>query len=289
MNLYPFEATVAREGVTWAEAIEQIDIGGPSLVRAAAKNHAFVTLATSPEQYAEILEQIQQSGGTQPELRRRLASAAFARTAAYDQAISEFFLQQEQSAEQGFPERTNLSLHRRSVLRYGENPHQKAAVYSAGTFPGPSLISARQLNGKELSYNNLLDLDSALCIARSLPDAAAVVIKHNNPCGAASAKTLADATRKALDGDPVSAFGSILGFNQVVDAATRGSARDARPVHRSRRCARLRAGGVGDSDHPSQVAKQCAVDGSRIRWIRPSAARSTGRLRADCWYRTPML
>ncbi len=220
VNLYPFEATVAREGVTWAEAIEQIDIGGPSLVRAAAKNHAFVTIATSPEQYAEILEQIQRSGSTDLELRRKLAGAAFARTAAYDRAISDFFQRQEQPQEEPFPESMTVTLRRQATLRYGENPHQQAAVYSDGSHTGTSLISARQLNGKELSYNNLLDLDSALNIACSLPDAAVAVIKHNNPCGAASSARLADATRKALDGDPVSAFGSILGFNQPVDAAS---------------------------------------------------------------------
>ena len=220
VNLYPFEATVAREGVTWGEAIEQIDIGGPSLVRAAAKNHAFVTIATAPEQYAEILEAIQRDGGTTADLRRRLAGAAFARTAAYDQAISNYFQRQASAHGERFPEQQTLVLHRRATLRYGENPHQQAAVYSEGASAGPSLISARQLNGKELSYNNLLDLDSALTIARSLPAAAAVVIKHNNPCGAASAATLADAAGKALEGDPVSAFGSILGFNGRVDAAT---------------------------------------------------------------------
>ena len=220
VNLYPFEQTVAREGVTWPEAIEQIDIGGPSLVRAAAKNHAFVTIATAPQQYAEILEQTQRDGGTTPELRRQLAGAAFARTAAYDQAISEFFESRSGAAAERFPPRRTIVLHRQAVLRYGENPHQQAALYSDGSFRGASLVGARQLNGKELSYNNLLDLDSALAIARSLPDAAAVVVKHNNPCGAASDRRLAEATRKALEGDPVSAFGSILGFNQIVDAAT---------------------------------------------------------------------
>ncbi len=220
VNLYPFEQTVARAGVTWPEAIEQIDIGGPSLVRAAAKNHAFVTIATSPEQYAEVLQQTQRDGCTTPELRRRLAGAAFARTAAYDQAISRFFQNQSAEPEERFPQQKTLVLHRQAILRYGENPHQEAALYGDGSFAGASLIGARQLNGKELSYNNLLDLDSALAIARSLPAASAVVIKHNNPCGAASDSRLAEATRKALEGDPVSAFGSILGFNKPVDAAT---------------------------------------------------------------------
>ncbi len=220
VNLYPFEATVARPDVTLDEAIEKIDIGGPSLVRAAAKNHAFTTIATAPEQYAEILEAVQADGATRLEHRRRLAAAAFARTADYDRAIAVYWQQQLEGPDAVFPERLELTLQRQASLRYGENPHQRAAVYRNPAARGASLIEARQLNGKELSYNNLLDLDAALTLARCLPAAAAAVIKHNNPCGAASAETLADAARKALDGDPVSAFGSILGFNQNVDAAT---------------------------------------------------------------------
>ncbi|MHB1033987.1 MAG: bifunctional phosphoribosylaminoimidazolecarboxamide formyltransferase/IMP cyclohydrolase [Pirellulales bacterium] len=218
VNLYPFEATVAREGVTDAEAIEQIDIGGPSLIRAASKNHAFTTVATAAEQYSAILEEITANGATSLELRRRLAAAAFATTARYDQAIAAYFAGQ--TAEGPFPGTINLGLRRKAVLRYGENPHQRAALYASADGTGANLVSARQLSGKELSYNNLLDLDSALAIARSLPDAAAVVIKHNNPCGAASASTLAEATKQALAGDPLSAFGSVLGFNRPVDAAT---------------------------------------------------------------------
>ncbi len=220
VNLYPFESTIARQGVSMSEAIEQIDIGGPSLVRAAAKNHAFVTIATSPEQYAEILDAVQQGGQTSFALRQQLAAAAFARTAAYDQAISGYFARELSDSDDRFAHQLSLSLSRKAVLRYGENPHQQAAVYSDGTSAGPSILTARQLNGKELSYNNLLDLDSALGIARAFPKAAAAVIKHNNPCGAATAESLADAAQKALDGDPVSAFGSILGFNQKVDSAT---------------------------------------------------------------------
>ena len=218
VNLYPFEATIAREGVTKEEAIEQIDIGGPSLVRAAAKNHKFVSIATHPEQYSSILEEVASGGTTTIELRSRLAAEAFARTAAYDRAIADFFCGE--TSEGPFAPTANITLHRKAVLRYGENPHQKAAVYSQVGAQGASLVTARQLNGKDLSYNNLLDLDSALTIARSLPDAACSVIKHNNPCGAASATTLDEAVRKAMEGDPVSAFGSVIGFNRVVDVAT---------------------------------------------------------------------
>jgi phosphoribosylaminoimidazolecarboxamide formyltransferase / IMP cyclohydrolase len=218
VNLYPFEGTIARPNVTIDEAIEQIDIGGPSLIRGAAKNHAFVTVVTDSSQYLTVLEQIQSAGSTTPELRRKFAQAAYARTAAYDRVISTYLAQQIQP--EVFPEHWFVHLRRRELLRYGENPHQAAALYAHDRHDGPSLVSAQQLSGKELSYNNLLDLDSALAIARSLPGAAAAVIKHNNPCGAASGASLAEAARKALEGDPLSAFGSVIGFNQVVDAAT---------------------------------------------------------------------
>jgi len=218
VNLYPFEATIARPDVTPEEAIEKIDIGGPSLVRAAAKNHAFVTIATSAQQYAEILEQIKAAGATTLALRRKLAGEAFAHTAKYDQAIAGWFAGQ--TAEGPFPGTLNLGLARKAVLRYGENPHQRAALYADTKTCGANLVSAQQLNGKELSYNNLLDLDSALEIARQFTQPAVSVIKHNNPCGAAVARSLAEALRRGLAGDPVSAFGSVLGMNRVVDAAT---------------------------------------------------------------------
>lgn len=218
VNLYPFETTVARKGVTHEEAIEQIDIGGPTLVRAAAKNHAFTTIVTQAADYSEVLEQITHQGHTTPELRRRLAADAFAETARYDQAIADFFIGQ--TAEGPFPATVTLSFTRKMVLRYGENPHQQAALYAKPNSHGASLVTARQLHGKELSYNNLLDLDAALTMVRLFPDPAAVVVKHNNPCGAASAGRLAVALQRALDGDPQSAFGSVLGLNRTVDAAT---------------------------------------------------------------------
>ncbi|MCA9170603.1 MAG: bifunctional phosphoribosylaminoimidazolecarboxamide formyltransferase/IMP cyclohydrolase [Planctomycetales bacterium] len=232
VNLYAFEATIAKPGVTDAEAIEKIDIGGPSLVRAAAKNHAFTTIATSADQYGEILAEVQRDGCTSLGLRRSLARAAFEKTAAYDRAIADYFARPtadglKETIVMGtaatlreLPANIEIQLHREMQLRYGENPHQAAAAYRSNVAGGPSLLTARQLNGKELSYNNLLDLDAALTIARSLPMAAASVIKHNNPCGAASAPTLADAVRKALAGDPISAFGSIIGFNRPVDGDT---------------------------------------------------------------------
>jgi phosphoribosylaminoimidazolecarboxamide formyltransferase / IMP cyclohydrolase len=218
VNLYPFEATVARKGVTPEEAIEQIDIGGPTLVRAAAKNHAFTTIATHAVQYSEILDQVTAHGCTTLELRRRLAGEAFAHTARYDRTIADFFAGA--TAEGPFPGTVTIGLTRKMVLRYGENPHQQAALYSRSDSRSASVVAARQLNGKELSYNNLLDLDSALTIVRQFSDPAAVVIKHNNPCGAAVSETLAAALGRAMDGDPLSAFGSVLGLNRAVDAAT---------------------------------------------------------------------
>ncbi|HMC11702.1 MAG TPA: bifunctional phosphoribosylaminoimidazolecarboxamide formyltransferase/IMP cyclohydrolase [Pirellulaceae bacterium] len=218
VNLYPFEQTIARSGVTPAEAIENIDIGGPSLVRAAAKNHAFTTIATEPGQYDTIIAELR-AGGTTLELRQKLAAAAFAHTAIYDAAIATWFSGYIEP-DAPFPAVMFVALNRKSLLRYGENPHQKGAVYVAPGCSGASVLSAPQLHGKELSYNNLLDLDSALAIVRVFREPAASVIKHNNPCGAAAAATLADAAKKALDGDPQSAFGGVLAFNRAVDSRT---------------------------------------------------------------------
>lgn len=226
VNLYPFEQTIARAGVTDAEAIEQIDIGGPSLVRAAAKNHRFTAIVTAPEQYEDFIDDVSTHGGTSHGLRRQLATAAFARTAAYDRTIADYFArttddktdnETDNETVADFANPLTRQWRRKSVLRYGENPHQQAAVYAKPTVES-SLVAARQLNGKELSYNNLLDLDAALGIARSFADPCVVVIKHNNPCGIACHDSLATATANALAGDPVSAFGSVLGFNRIVDA-----------------------------------------------------------------------
>jgi phosphoribosylaminoimidazolecarboxamide formyltransferase/IMP cyclohydrolase len=217
VNLYPFAATIARPGVTAAEAIENIDIGGPSLIRAAAKNHAFTAIATDAGQYQQVMEELR-GGGTTLAMRQKLAAAAFTHTAAYDSAIANWFGRA--PGGELFPPSLSISLEKKSELRYGENSHQRAAVYAEPRHAGASLTAARQLHGKELSYNNLLDLDSALTVVRSFREAAAAVIKHNNPCGAATGTTLAEAAKKALDGDPQSAFGGVLAFNRIVDAAT---------------------------------------------------------------------
>lgn len=218
VNLYPFEVTVARPECKFEEAIEQIDIGGPSLLRAAAKNHAYVAVVSEPYQYAELIEGLRSRGGTTLEQRRKFAAEAFGYTGCYDSAIAAYFAAQ---VDTPFPASMPVGLRRVNKLRYGENPHQGAAVYRAVTPPPTgSLVGAKQLHGKELSFNNLLDLDSALSIVRNIDLPSAVVIKHNNPCGAAQAKTLADALSNALAGDPLSAFGGVLALNRVVDEPT---------------------------------------------------------------------
>jgi phosphoribosylaminoimidazolecarboxamide formyltransferase/IMP cyclohydrolase len=238
VNLYPFEETIRRTDVTDAMAIENIDIGGPSLIRGAAKNHRYVTIATSAEQYPRILEQIKSSGGTTYDLRRELAKAAYQRTAEYDAAIAAYFsrtaaapggsrgFDATQTAAStpafrpGLLESMAVELRRKELLRYGENPHQTAALYVDPSAGQDTLVNARQLHGKELSYNNLLDLDSAWAMVRMLAEPAAVVIKHNNPCGGAANESLSVAIRRALNGDPVSAFGSVIAINRKVDVPT---------------------------------------------------------------------
>ncbi len=218
-NLYPFEQTVARPGVTPEEVIENIDIGGPSMVRSAAKNYHDVAVVTSPEQYPAVLDELRaHNGALTLELRRRLAAAAFARTAAYDQAISAYFARQAEDRQ--FPEHLVLRFTRKMPLRYGENPHQPAAFYVEPCVAHPCVATAEPLHGKELSYNNILDLDSAFNLVQEFAEPAAVVIKHNNPCGAAAGATLEEAFRKAYEGDPLSAYGGVLAFNREVDEAT---------------------------------------------------------------------
>ena len=224
VNLYPFESTIRKANVTFAEAIEQIDIGGPSLIRAAAKNHAFVTVATSPSQYESIAKELQSHHGISDALRLQLAAECFAETALYDSTIAEYLTKatvESHSPETiAMPKSITIPLRLQSGLRYGENPHQGAALYRLPGNFGATLTDAKQLNGKELSYNNLLDLDNALSIVRCFAKPSAVVIKHNNPCGGASAHKLSFACRKALAGDPQSAFGGVIGFNTLVDVET---------------------------------------------------------------------
>ena len=218
-NLYPFEATVAKPSVTVAEAIENIDIGGPSMIRSASKNHAFLGVVTNPQQYEKVLAALRQ-GPLPAALRVELAAAAFEMTARYDRAIANYMAgltRGETNPAGEFPATLSINLSLKSELRYGENPHQKAALYVEQSPPAASLAASEQLHGKELSYNNLLDLDAALNLVREFADPAVVVLKHNNPCGAGIGSTLKQAFERAWSGDPVSAFGSILGFNRPVD------------------------------------------------------------------------
>ncbi len=214
VNLYPFEATVAR-GAAYDDCVENIDIGGPALIRAAAKNHDFVTVLTEPAHYAGVLGELAAHGGTSTTLRRRLAGEAYARTAAYDAAIAAWFAAQR---EETFPQRLTIAGELRQTLRYGENPHQAAAFYASGNRPG--VATARQVQGKELSYNNLNDTDAAFECVAEFDAPTVVIVKHANPCGVATAASLADAWGAALRCDPVSAFGGIVAVNRTLDAAT---------------------------------------------------------------------
>ncbi|MGA9868231.1 MAG: bifunctional phosphoribosylaminoimidazolecarboxamide formyltransferase/IMP cyclohydrolase [Acetobacteraceae bacterium] len=211
VNLYPFEATVAA-GAPPAECVENIDIGGPALIRAAAKNHDFVAVLTEPDQYQDVLDELVAHDGTTLALRGRLAGAAYARTAAYDSAIAAWFAAREND---DFPRRLTLAGTLRQTLRYGENPHQKAGFYVTGTRKG--VATAIQVQGKELSYNNLNDTDAAIECVAEFEQPALVIVKHANPCGVALGATMAEAWEKALRCDPVSAFGGIVALNRTLD------------------------------------------------------------------------
>ena len=218
-NLYPFVQTVER-GANHEDVVENIDIGGPTLVRAAAKNYHDVAVVTNPIQYPEIVAELTgRKGSLSLETRERLAAAAFARIEKYDRAIADYFAVRTAGAS-SFPATLTRSWERKQELRYGENPHQKAAFYVDPAAKHPCVATAKVLHGKELSYNNILDLDSAFGLVREFAEPAAVVIKHNNPCGAAVGATLAEAFKKAHEGDPVSAYGGVLAFNREVDEAT---------------------------------------------------------------------
>lgn len=216
VNLYPFETTVAK-GAAFDDCIENIDIGGPALIRAAAKNHAFVTVIVDPADYGALQEAMAAGdGATAPELRRRLAAKAYAHTGGYDAAIAAWFARVEGET---FPQRLTLAATRRQTMRYGENPHQAAAFYTGGE-ARPGVATARQVQGKELSYNNLADTDAAFELVAEFAPPAVAIIKHANPCGVAIGATLGDAWNKALACDPVSAFGGIVAVNRPLDAAT---------------------------------------------------------------------
>ena len=216
VNLYPFEATIAK-GADFETAIENVDIGGPAMIRAAAKNHDAVAVVVDPADYAALITEMDASGGaTRLVTRRRLAAEAYARTGAYDAAIARWFAAQNGEA---WPRRLVVAGERREVLRYGENPHQHAAFYAGGE-PRPGVATARQLQGRELSYNNYNDADAAFEAVAEFADTACVIVKHANPCGVALGADPREAYLKALACDPVSAFGGIIALNRALDGAT---------------------------------------------------------------------
>jgi phosphoribosylaminoimidazolecarboxamide formyltransferase / IMP cyclohydrolase len=221
VNLYPFEATVADPQCRFEDAIENIDIGGPTMLRAAAKNHAGVTVVVDPADYATVLSELRSGGVVSDATRFELARKVFAHTAAYDGAIANYLFSLDAQRRRGeYPAVLNLQLHKLQDLRYGENPHQSAAFYRDAHPVEGGLAGFRQLQGKELSYNNIADADAAWECARSFAAPACVIVKHANPCGVAVADTPVEAYRKAFKTDPVSAFGGILAFNRALDPET---------------------------------------------------------------------
>ncbi len=216
VNLYPFERTAARRGATDFEVIENIDIGGPTMIRAAAKNHMYAAVVVSPESYDAVLEELRSADGAlSPQTRESLAAEAFAYTARYDTSIARWFAEKEED----FPDLYVRAYEKVVDLPYGENPHQRAAYYEQVGARMHVLSMVRQHHGKQLSYNNLLDLDSARALAREFSVPACVIVKHNNPCGVALGRTALEAYERAFATDPTSAFGGILVFNRAIDGA----------------------------------------------------------------------
>ncbi|MCQ9209927.1 bifunctional phosphoribosylaminoimidazolecarboxamide formyltransferase/IMP cyclohydrolase [Granulicatella seriolae] len=213
VNLYPFKETISKESVTYEEAIENIDIGGPSMLRSAAKNHASVTVLVDPKDYSAVLEELKVSGTTGIETRKKLAAKVFRHTAAYDALIAEYLTKE---VHEENPETLTLSFGLKEVLRYGENSQQKAAFYTSPIPPAYSLANAQQLHGKELSYNNIKDADAALRLIREFTGPTAVALKHMNPCGVGQAETIEEAFDRCYQADPVSIFGGIVAINRPV-------------------------------------------------------------------------
>lgn len=214
VNLYPFVETISKPNVTWEDAIENIDIGGPTMLRAAAKNHQYVTVIVDSNDYATVLEELKANGTTTFETRKKLAAKVFRHTASYDAYISNYL------TEESFPESLTLTYELQQTLRYGENPHQKAAFYKKRLGSDFSLAYATQLHGKELSFNNIQDGNAALQIVKEFKIPAAVAVKHMNPCGVGTGSTIEEAFDKAYEADPVSIFGGIIALNREVNAPT---------------------------------------------------------------------
>ncbi|AZK48731.1 bifunctional phosphoribosylaminoimidazolecarboxamide formyltransferase/IMP cyclohydrolase [Paenibacillus lentus] len=217
VNLYPFQETIAKPDVTYEDAIENIDIGGPTMLRSAAKNHAFVSVVVDSGDYSKVLDEIAAEGDTTLDTRKQLAAKVFRHTAAYDALISDYLSNVNGDA---LPERFTVTYEKIQDLRYGENPHQKAAFYRKPLAAADTLTSAEQLHGKELSYNNINDANAALQIVKEFEEPAVVVVKHMNPCGVGIGTSISEAFRKAHEADPVSIFGGIVAANRIIDEAT---------------------------------------------------------------------
>lgn len=217
VNLYPFQQTISKPDVSAEDAIENIDIGGPAMLRASAKNHEYITVVVDPEDYATVIEEFRNNGKTEAATRRRLAAKVYRHTASYDAMIAEYMTN---LAGEENPEKLTVTYELKQTLRYGENPHQKASFYRKPLGSVFSIANAEQLHGKELSYNNINDADAALQIVKEFDEPAAVAVKHMNPCGVGSGSNVYEAFLKAFEADPVSIFGGIIAFNREVDAET---------------------------------------------------------------------
>ncbi len=217
VNLYPFKETISKEDVTYDEAIENIDIGGPGIARAASKNHQDVTVITDPADYSSVLNEIKEHGGVSLKRKRELAAKVFRHTAAYDALIADYLTRETGEKD---PEQFTVTFEKKQSLRYGENPHQEAVFYQSALPVSGSIAAAKQLHGKELSYNNIKDADAAVQIVREFTEPAAVAVKHMNPCGVGTGASIEEAFNKAYEADKTSIFGGIIALNREVDQAT---------------------------------------------------------------------
>ncbi len=269
VNLYPFEQTIAKPNVSFEDAVEQIDIGGPSLARAAAKNHARVAVLSDPSQYKAFIEKFGLHGGVSLAARRELAAHVFLLMSRYESAIARYFetaVLSGPNSEQSdgpFRPKLELSLDLKTVLRYGENPHQKAALYIDPSEDGEILATATMLHGKELSYNNLLDLDNALRLVRSFSEPAAAILKHNNPCGMGTAETLDEAFELAYEGDPVMRLWRNRRAEQTARRGDRRSALHSWPVHRGNHRSFVYARRLREADDHTHLEKKRAFARAR--------------------------
>ena len=282
VNLYPFERTVAEPDCGLTDAIENIDIGGPAMLRAAAKNHAWVTVVVDAADYPTVLEELRATGAVAPSTRFRLAAKAFEHTARYDGAIANFLGSRDgaDGVPEAFPRTLSLQYAKSQDMRYGENPHQRAALYVEATCEEPSVATAAQLQGKALSFNNVADTDAALECVKSFGEPACVIVKHANPCGVAVGAGIRDAYDRAFATDPTSAFGGIIAFNRPLDADTAAAIVERQFVEVV----------IAPRVEPGALDAISSKANIRVLACGPSLARptphsTTSALPADCWSR----